>query len=111
MDKRMLSMKNRGRISCRIMLSVLLLVIVSGCSSVTLRPSGGSKDSSPPSYLDSKAFYFWGLIGEHRVDVNEVCEGAEVSQMQTIMTSSDYLFGLVTFYIYSPRTVKVWCKQ
>lgn len=94
-----------------VVLLVFLLAAVSGCSSVTIRPDGGEKDHSEPTYLDSKPFYFWGLNGNHRVDVNEVCEGANVSQMQTIVTASDYLMGAITFFIYSPRTVKVWCQE
>ncbi|MFK7729995.1 MAG: Bor family protein [Pseudomonadales bacterium] len=90
---------------------VFFLMLVTGCSSVTIRPDGGEKDHSEPTYLDSKPFYFWGLDGNHRVDVNEVCEGANVSQMQTIVTASDYLLGSLTLFIYSPRTVKVWCEK
>ncbi|MFK8022204.1 MAG: Bor family protein [Pseudomonadales bacterium] len=90
---------------------LFFLTVLSGCSSVTIRPDGGEKDHSAPTYLDSKPFYFWGLNGNHRVDVNEVCEGANVSQMQTMVTASDYLMGTVTFFIYSPRTVKVWCQE
>ncbi len=98
-----------GPVISRIML-LLIITSLFACSSVTIRPQGGKKDQSDPHYLDSKPFYFWGLKGQHRVDVNEVCDGAEVSQMQTVATVSDYLIGAVTFFIYAPRTVKVWCE-
>ena len=100
---------SQGRI--RPLILILLMLGISACSSVTIRPNGGDKDSTDPSYLDSKAFYLWGFVGDHEIDVNEVCEGADVSQMQTVMTSSDYLIGFITLFIYSPRTVKVWCKE
>lgn len=93
------------------MLIAVLLCVTSGCSSVTLRPKGGDKDLGEPTYLDSKAFYLWGLVGEHKVDVNEVCEGADVLQMQSVTTLSDYLIGFVTLFIYAPRTAKVWCDE
>jgi len=89
----------------------VLILLISACSSVTIRPDGGEKDTSDPSYMDSKAFYFWGIKGEHEVDVNELCEGAPVSQMQTVMTSSDWFFGYLTLFIYTPRTVKIWCEE
>ncbi len=93
-------------------LKVLLVASsVSACSSVTIRPKGGVKDTSPPSYIDSKPFYFWGLKGQHKVNVNEVCEGAEVSQMQTKVSISDFLYGGLTLGIYAPRTAKVWCEE
>ena len=101
---------NRSSTVTRTVILVLIIANLCACSSVTIRPQGGKKDQSEPSYLDSKPFYFWGLKGEHKVDVNEVCDGAEVSQMQTIVTGSDYILGLFTLFIYAPRTVKVWCE-
>ncbi len=91
--------------------ATLLIIQLSACSSVTVRPKGGIKDVSEPSYIDSKPFYFWGLVGEHSIDVNEVCDGAEVAQMQTVITVSDWVLGALTFGIYSPRTAKVWCVE
>ena len=88
-----------------------LMMNLSACSSETIRPEGGEKDRSDPTYLDSKAFYFWGLKGTHYVDINDVCEGAKVSQMQTVVSSSDYILGLLTLGIYAPRTAKVWCEE
>ena len=90
---------------------LLIGIVLSGCSSVTLRQTGGEKDTSEPTYLDSKPFYFWGFVGEHEVDVNEACDGANVTQMQTVMSSSDYLIGMITLFIYAPRTAKVWCEE
>lgn len=95
----------------KICLLLVMSTLVAGCSTVTIRPQGGAKDSSVADYIDSKPFYLSGLIGMHKVDVNEACEGSEVMQMQTVTTSSDWLFGMITLFIYSPRTVKIWCKE
>ncbi len=99
-----------GPVIIRMMILLLIVANLFACSSVTIRPQGGKKDQSDPHYLDSKAFYFGGVKGQHEVDVNEICDGAEVSQMQTVTTVSDYLIGAVTLFIYAPRTVKVWCE-
>lgn len=88
----------------------LLILSLGACSIVTIKPNGGNKLKQEPSYQTRKAFYFAGLKGEHTVDVNEICEGGEVLQMQTVVTSNDYLLGLSTLFIYAPRTVKVWCS-
>lgn len=90
---------------------VAILLLTSACSSVTIRPEGGFKDSSTPSYRQSMPFYAWGLKGAHSINVNEVCEGAAVTQMQTIMAPSDYMMSMLTLFFYSPRTVKVWCQE
>lgn len=92
-------------------LCVLLLIMTLGaCSRVTIKPQGGDKLTSNPTYQARKDFYLAGLIGKHKVDVNEACEGSNVLQMQTVVTSNDYLMGMITFFIYSPRTAKVWCE-
>ncbi len=95
----------------RICLVVAISLSLGACSSVSVRPEGGAKLTTAPTYLDSKPFYLFGLIGRHEVDVNAVCEGAEVLQMQTVRTMNDYLIGFVTWFIYSPRTAKVWCGE
>jgi len=95
----------------KITLSLFLIINLAACSSVTIRQDEADKDNSEPTYMDSKPFYFFGLKGEHKVDVNEVCDGADVSQMQTVMTSSDYVIGMMTLFFYAPRTAKVWCED
>lgn len=92
-------------------LLVLFSVMLTACSSVTIRPDGGIKDTSEANYIDSKPFYVLGIFGKHKVDVNEACEGTDVLQMQTVTTSSDWILGVITFGIYSPRTAKVWCSK
>ncbi|MBX2847175.1 MAG: Bor family protein [Acidiferrobacterales bacterium] len=93
------------------MVVLLLTTFATACSTVTVRPKGGAKDNSTPSYIDSKPFYFGGPFGTHKVDVNEVCEGNEVTQMQTVTTSSDWFFSFITLGVYTPRTAKVWCEE
>jgi hypothetical protein len=76
-----------------------------------MRPYGGIKESRAPDYSDSKDYYFWGLMGEHEIDTNKVCGDRRVEQMQAVLTSSDWLRGIFTFFIYAPRTAKVWCEE
>lgn len=92
-------------------LRLLILLSLVKCSSVTI-PTG-EKDyalTSKPTYQERKAFYLVGLIGTATVDVNEVCKGKKVLQMQSIATFEDGLLGLVTLEIYSPKSVRVWCE-
>jgi len=90
---------------------VSILIVLQGCTSVTMRPYGGEKDIRKPDYAVSKTFWFWGLKGEHEVNVNTVCGKRRVTQMQTVMTLSDFARGLITLFIYAPRTAKVWCES
>lgn len=92
-------------------LSVLVgLLFLTACSSVTIRPYGGEKDTSPPDYQSSKTFYLAGIIGEHEVNTSVVCGERRVMQMQAITSLSDWLQSMLTLLIYTPRTAKVWCE-
>lgn len=103
--------KRNNIILKKISLLLLLSIFITGCASVTVRPDGGQKDQSQADYIDSVPFYLAGLIGNHKVNVNEACEGNKVTQMQTITTLSDWLLSVISLSIYSPRTAKVWCEE
>lgn len=92
------------------LLSLFYITTCIGCSSVTVKPSGGLRLDSQANYIDSKPFYL-GIIGQHKVDVNEACEGSEVLQMQSLITANDFFLSLMTLFIYTPRTAKVWCSH
>lgn len=81
-----------------------------GCSTITIQPEQTSKLVTKPTYQESKSFYFWGLVGEPRVDVTEVCQEEEPKQMQSQATFLNGLLSGITLGIYSPHTVKVWCE-
>jgi len=89
----------------------LLLVILTGCSSVTIQPEPIAELTENPSFEDSKPFYFWGLKGEHHVDVKKVCGEKDVLQMQSQQTFEDGALGFITLGIYAPHSVKIWCDE
>ena len=92
-----------------VMLPVAL--VLQGCAVVTISKDGGGKISSAATYEDSKSYFMWGLVGDHTIDVKEVCQGSDAQQMQSVNTVQNVLFGLVTLGIYSPRTSRVWCQE
>jgi hypothetical protein len=94
----------------RKVVALLVLLSIAGCSTVTIKPEGSNKLSSQPTYEESKSFYFFGLSGEHRIDVAKVCGDKKVAQMQTQQTFVDGLLGVVTLGIYAPHSVKIWCS-
>lgn len=93
----------------RVIVACMLITMLSACSTVTVHPQNTAKLSSSPTYKDSKPFYLWGLVGEHRVDVSTICNGTDPKQMQTQQTFTDGLLAVVTLGIYLPHTAKVWC--
>lgn len=89
----------------------LIAAALTGCSTVTIHPDRTGKLITPPTYQETKDFYFWGLNGEHTVDVQQICGGKEVIQMQSQATFEDGLWGALTLGIYAPHSVKVWCGE
>ena len=89
-----------------VMVFVLSLI---ACSTVTINPKPTGKLVSKPTYEESKNFYWWSLVGEHRINVQKICVAQDVVQMQSQMTFEDAVFTFITLGIYAPHTVKVWC--
>ena len=89
----------------------LLLTLTTGCASVNVRTDGLAESQKPPTYEQSFEFWWWGLKGEHSVNVREVCLGKGVQQMQAVTSFKDSAVTLLTLGIYSKRTARVWCKD
>jgi len=95
----------------RICIAAAALILMAGCSTVTIKSSGTRKITSNPDYSESKSFYLLGLVGEHSIDVRNICSGRTPVQMQTVSTFTDRLLEIITIGIYAPRTAKVWCSE
>lgn len=94
------------------LITFLLLSSLLACSSVTVRNDHQGKETQRlADYQQRFVFYFWGLKGEHSVNVREICQAKKVEQMQSVFTLADSALGLVTLGIYAPRTARVWCTQ
>ena len=106
----MYRLKNKNKMANKCYL-LLIALLLSACSSVTMRPYGGMKEKRSPDYSDSKDYYFWGLKGEHEINTSEICGDRRVEQMQAVLTASDWIRGVFTLFIYAPRTAKVWCEE
>ena len=96
----------------RALLLCLLALGLVGCASVTATPDQMPKTAAQPTYEESIDFFLWGLTpSSHFVDLNEVCPGGNVRQVQAQTTFVNGLLGTITLGIYSPRTIKVWCME
>ncbi len=86
-------------------------LLLGGCAAVTITESGEGNFSYRPHYEERKHFFLWGVIGEHRINVQQICRQRPVIQMQTKFSAMDVLYSTLTLGIYLPRTAKVWCKR
>lgn len=87
------------------------VLLTSACSTVTIHPKAATIQTKKPSYEESMPFYFWGISGEARVNLTEVCNKKPVTQMQTQLTFEDGIMSFFTLGIYAPHTVRVWCED
>ncbi len=83
-------------------IAALLIIACSACSTVTISPAKDVRIASDPTYQDSKSFFLWGLVGEHDVDVKQICDGRDPVQMQSQETFTDGLLTIITLGIYAP---------
>lgn len=89
---------------------IIITALLSNCSTVTIHPEPSEKKVSPPTYQETKNFYFAGLVGVNRVNVKEICGDRKVTQMQSQASAKNSVLSLLTLGIYTPHTVKVWCE-
>ena len=94
----------------RRVLAAALCALALGCSTVTVNPTGTQKLTSAPSFAARKHFFIWGIVGRHQVDAVAACAGRKPVQMQSQHTFVDAVLGIVTFGIYAPRSVRLWCE-
>ncbi len=92
------------RRASRLFLAVALLALAPACHRVayqTRLPAGGRIQQQKLDY------WFWGLMGRHDVDLDEICPEGVAS----FRTEAAWLGALdfVTLGIYTPRTLIVEC--
>lgn len=97
--------------SLRTIILTFAIISLSGCAAITITESGDPDFLYRPHYKESKPFFFWGMLGEHRVNTQEICRGRPAVQMQTKFEPMDLLYTTLTLGIYMPRTAKVWCER
>ncbi|MBN2694138.1 Bor family protein [bacterium] len=92
-----------------LVLMLIFMMFVSACKTVTITEGDLEEITTDPTYESSESFFIFGIIGESHVYVNQQCPKG-VFQVQTRMSFVDGLLGLITVGIYSPKTVRLWCK-
>jgi hypothetical protein len=89
--------------------AVVVGLSLTACRTVTIVSEKGALAEERPRYEESLGYGFWGLLGDHQVDVEKVCGSDRAVKMQTQSTAVDELLAVVTLGLYMPRTARVWC--
>lgn len=91
-------------------LAVLAATLISACSTQRVYLDKDDRTSSRDSYEKSQPFFIYGLGQTTEFDVDQACGKRKPSIVETKQTFVDGLLGAVTFGIYTPRTLQVYCK-
>lgn len=87
----------------------LLAILSSGCATQSYLLSNGG--SSTPSYNKMQTFFVSGIGQEKQVDAAAVCGGADkIFKVQTKITFLNGLLSQVSYGVYTPRQIIVYCK-
>jgi hypothetical protein len=65
-----------------------------------------------PNYQQRQTFFLYGITpSEVTVNASEACTGGNIAKIETRTTFVDGLLGGLTFGIYYPKTLRIWCKN
>ncbi len=94
-----------------LILGVSVIVLMSGCLTQQAKISGDA--SGEPKVKKTQHMFVFGLANQPQViDAAEVCGGANnVVAVETQTTFIDGLVAGLTYNLYTPRTVKVFCAE
>lgn len=91
-------------------LKVLLFsVLLSSCSSQIVKIG---RDANPPNptYDKNQAFFIYGIAQTQEIDGRAICKEKGINRIRTQQTFVNVVLQVVTFGIYTPRTMEVYCN-
>jgi len=96
----------------KVLMVVLLGVAlgVTGCHKHSFNVGTGGNTEADAAYSSWESHWFFGIIGQSEIDVNEICPSGNA----TIRDKTSFLNGLVAGFvgiIWSPTTVEVYCDN
>ena len=90
---------------------LLVFLVCLGCSRQRIL-SSGNFGKNEPNYEHSQDFWIYGIGQTQDLNAVEICKGkGGVEKTETIQTFVNGLLGFITFGIYYPRTVRVYCRS
>ncbi len=93
----------------KVSLLICSLVLITGCSTQSYVVNPTAKTT--PTFEKSQAFFVGGVGQQKVVNAEKICKGYHnIAKVETKETAVDIVLGIVTFGIYTPRTVSVYCQ-
>ncbi len=95
----------------KLLVVVLSLVLfVAGCATQQMDLADGVPDRARAEHEEWQHFFIFGLApGSHRVQAENYCHGGTIGRVETELTFLNGLLHGLTYGIYSPYTMRVYC--
>ncbi len=90
---------------------IICAFFFAGCMSSKISFEENFRLYGKPSFEDYFDYYALGFIGQNEIDVQKVCLDQKPRGVQKFHSFEDGLIGFFTLGIYTPITVRVWCKD
>ena len=88
-------------------LILIFVLFLSGCQVQVRYPA---EFPSKTVITSEETFWFWGLIGEKKYELNDLCPQGRVYELRIHNTWMQSTYTALTLGIYSPRTITIVCS-
>ena len=85
---------------------IIFFLFLTGCSKVTYQ----TPNPHDEIHIKRQTFFLYGLIGDHNIDLKEVCPHG-VSLIQQRITGVDFAISFFTLALVNPLTVEIRCQK
>lgn len=93
----------------KLVFATSLAVLLAGCSTQTYIVSE-QHGSQTPTYDKMQHFFVSGLGQQQEKNASEVCGAGNTTKIQTKQSFLNGLLGNISYGIYTPRDLIVYCK-
>jgi hypothetical protein len=85
--------------------------VLTGCATQQVDFQDGIEKKRKPDHKLTQNFFVFGLVpNAQTVKAEQFCKDSEIQRVETEMTFLNGLLTGVTYNIYTPRTLKVYCE-
>lgn len=94
----------------RYVIGVLVVLMLSSCMTQRVYTGSGA-GAAVPAYKKSQPFFVSGVGQTKEVNAQAICRQSGIAKVNATFTPLDVVLGAVTFGIYTPRTMEVYCNR
>ena len=88
-------------------LVLIMIILLSACKVQVRYPS---EFPSKTVITNEEIFWFWGLVGEKKYEVYDLCPQGRVYEVRVYNTMMQSTYTALSLGIFSPRTVTIVCS-